>query len=346
VEQTVPEDWLPMDGDTFITREGFVFNTFGYEHPEGRVFAFIKYIPATYRSLFDIDYLDRTWTRRGQQLCRAERLYTARNYAEFLEAFRRHFPAYVYHCPFRGKEVISAPLCSIESVFIPKERLRKIAGLEHKDALQEMTTDFVNVIAEESGVATEDFGVHGSVALDMHSEKSDTDIVVYGSRNFRTVEAAIDKLVKAGKLSYLFGNRLDASRHFKGRYGDRIFMYTATRRPEEVTARYGAFKYTPLAYVRFNCVVIDDDEAMFRPAIYKITDYEPVDSTSRLSDETIPQTVVSMIGCYRNVARKSDRMRVAGMLERVEAVDGSHVFHQVVVGTGANEDEHVGRFDT
>ncbi len=341
MDETVPEDWLPMDGDTFITHEGFVFNTFGYEHPEGCVFAFLKYIPATYRSLFNIDYLGRTWTRRGQQLCRAEKLYTARNYAEFVEAFRRHFPAYVYHCPFRGKEVISAPLGSIRSVFVPRERFRKIAGLEHKDALQEMTTDFVSLIAEESGVAFGDFGVHGSVALNMHSEKSDIDIVVYGSRNFRTVETAIGRLVKAGKLSYLFGNRLDAARHFKGRYRDRIFMYNAIRKPDEVTAQYGAFKYTPLAHVRFNCVVIDDDEAMFRPAIYKITDHEPVGSASSLCDETIPQTVVSMIGCYRNVARKSDRVRVAGVLERVEAVDGSRVFHQVVVGTGASEDEHV-----
>jgi predicted nucleotidyltransferase len=39
-----------MDGDTFITREGFILNVFGYEHPENRVFAFLKYIPSVLRS--------------------------------------------------------------------------------------------------------------------------------------------------------------------------------------------------------------------------------------------------------------------------------------------------------
>jgi predicted nucleotidyltransferase len=41
------------------------------------------------------------------------------------------------------------------------------------------------------------------------------------------------------------------------------------------------------------------------------------------------------------VARKGDNIRVAGMLERVEAVKGHSTFHQVVVGTGTSEDEHI-----
>jgi len=335
------EGWLPMDGDTFTTSEGFIFNTFGYEHPEARVFAFLKYIPAEHRSLFKVNYLDRTWNRLGRRLYRAEKLYTARNYAEFLETFRQHFPAYVYYCPFRNKEVISAPLGSIENVFVPRECLRRIAHLERMDNLQEMTLGFVGLVAEESGVAFEDFGVHGSVALGMHSDKSDIDIVVYGSRNFRTVEVAIDSLVKAGRLSYIFGNRLDTARRFKGHYKGKIFMYNAIRNPEEANVKCGAYRYVPLAPVRFNCVVEDDSEAMFRPAVYKIVDYEPIDEVTGLNSEVVPQTVVSMIGCYRNVARNGDRIRVAGMLERVETVNDGRLSYQVVVGTGTSEDEHI-----
>jgi len=40
-----------MDGDTFVTKDGFIMNTFGYEHPDDRVFAFLKYIPAQYKQL-------------------------------------------------------------------------------------------------------------------------------------------------------------------------------------------------------------------------------------------------------------------------------------------------------
>ena len=111
--------------------------------------------------------------------------------------------------------------------------------------------------------------------------------------------------------------------------------------PEEVKTRYGDCKYFPIRSIAFHCKVTDDSEAMFRPALYKIADYRPDDQASELSKEKIPETVVSMIGCYRNVARRSDRIKVAGTLEQVENVDSGAVFYQVVVGTGVNEEEYI-----
>ena len=275
------------------------------------------------------------------KLLRAEKLYTAENYQVFLEAFRKNFPNYVYFCPFREKDVISALLSSIKKVFVPKERLRFLTELKRKDSLQKMTLDFINLLSGELGIAIEDFGVHGSVALGMHTPKSDIDIVVYGSRNFRRLEMRINKLVEAGTLSYVFNNRLDAARRFKGRFLNKIFMYNAIRKPEEVNSRYGEFKYSPLTPVKFHCTVKNDDEAMFRPAIYKIEDYKPIGSISTLPKDEFPELVVSMIGCYRNVAKNGDKIRVSGMLERAENVETGKVFHQVVVGTSISEEEHI-----
>jgi len=330
-----------MDGDTFVTREGFIFNVFGYEHPRDRVFAFLKYIPAEFRTLFNVSFLRRTWNYGETRLFRAESLYTAQNYNVFLETFKKNFPDYVYFCPFREKHVISAPLDSIKKVFVPCECLRNLSSLKIKDSLQRMTLDFISLVSRASGVAFEDFGVHGSVALGMHTDKSDIDIVVYGSQNFRKLEHAISELVENGKLSYRFNNRIDAARHFKGQYKDRIFMYNAIRKPEEVDVKYGLFKYSSLALVSFTCTVKDDCEAMFRPAIYKIENYKPANPASELPQNKIPQLVVSMIGCYRNVARKGDSMRVSGVLEQVENLETGKAHYHVVVGTGTSEDEHV-----
>jgi hypothetical protein len=330
-----------MDGDTFATRESFIFNVFGYEHPSDRVFAFLKYIPAKLRGLFHIEFLERTWKYGKLSLLRAEKLYTARNYHAFVQTFKKEYPSYVYCCPFRQKEVISVPLSTVKRVYVPRECLQLLITLKRKDTLQKMTLEFVGLLSNETGLPLSDFGVHGSVALNMHTEKSDIDIVVYGANNFRRLEAAVDRLVKERELSYLFNNRLDAARRFKGRYGGKVFMYNAIRKPEEVTSRYGDFTYTPIVPVKFHCMVENDGEAMFRPATYGIQDYGPADSSSRLPDDKIPKFVVSMIGCYRNVARKGDEIRVSGMLERVRKVKTGEAFYQVVVGTGASEEEHI-----
>lgn len=330
-----------MDGDTFLTEDGFIFNVFGYEHPKDRVFAFLKYIPSEFKTLFNIQFLGRTWKYGKTKLFRAEKLYTAHNYQSFLEAFRKNFPDYVYFCPYREKNVISVPLNRIKKVFVPSECLSSMMKLKRKDELQKLTLDFVTLLAAESGIALEDFGVHGSVALNMHTQKSDIDIVVYGAKNFRILEKTIEKLVQEGMLSYIFNNRLDAARRYKGRYLGKVFMYNAIRKKEEIKTEYGTYKFVPLTPVNFSSTVKDDCEAMFRPATYKIEDYTPINQGSKLPREIVPETVVSMIGCYRNVARKGDKIRVSGMLERVENVKTGEVFHQVVVGTSTSEDEHV-----
>ncbi|MBC7130070.1 nucleotidyltransferase domain-containing protein [Candidatus Bathyarchaeota archaeon] len=338
---TAKLNWNPRDGDTFVTKEGFILNVFGYEHPENRVFAFLKYIPAKYKELFNVKMLERTWLYGDTELFRAEKLYTAKNYQTFLEVFKKNFPDYVYFCPYRQKEIISVPLNRIAAVYVPGDVLQNLLRAEKRDKLQNMTLEFIELVSNASEVSLEDFGVHGSVALNMHSEKSDIDIVVYGSCNFRRVEAAITKLVDEGILTYVFNNRLDAARRFKGRFRDRIFMYNATRKPEEVNTKYGEYRYTTVFPVKFRCKVKDDGENMFRPAIYRIEDYSPADPRSALPSHMLPETVVSMIGCYRNVARKGDQMEVSGMLERVEKTDTGETHYQVVVGTAGSEEEYI-----
>lgn len=324
-----------------MTKAGFIFNVFGYEHPAGRVFAFLKYIPAKYKKLFNIAYLDNTWNYGRQKVFRAERLYTAQNYQSFLETFRHNFPNHVYFCPYRGKEVITAPLNSVKDIYVPRECLHRLAKLQTRDGLQNVALDLIKLLSSESKMDTEDFGIHGSIALNMHTPKSDIDLVVYGAQNFRKLEATINKLVEAGTLTYMSKNRIDAARQCKGKYEGKIFMYNAVRKPEEVNSKYGIAKYHPIAPVRFCCTVRDDSEAMFRPAIYGVENYVPAARGGTPSEDKVPNQVVSMIGCYRNVVRQGDRIRVSGMLERVENLETGQVSHQVVVGTGTSEEEHI-----
>jgi predicted nucleotidyltransferase len=285
--------------------------------------------------------LERTWKYGETQLFRAEKLYTAKNYKTFIEVFRKNFPGYVYYCYLRNKELITAPLNLIDRVFVPKDRLAALRQVKKPDSLQKLALELLNMLSEASGVGLDDFGIHGSIALDMHASESDIDFVVYGSENFRFVEETIARLVNAGKLRYIVSNRLDAARKFQGRYEGKIFMYNATRKPEEVKTRYGMFRFSSIDPVRFQCTVSDDTEAMFRPATYKITNYKPLDAESELPLDKIPDRVVSNIGCYRNVARQGSEIKVAGQLERVEEIKTGAVHYQVVVGTATSEEEYI-----
>lgn len=305
------------------------------------MFAFLKYIPSEFQELFHVDMLERTWTFGDKKLFRAEKLYTAANYRSFMETFRKNFPDYLYFCPYRNKELISVPIGKIDQVFVPKECLETIRKLSNLDRIQSLAMELITLLSKESGVNLSHFGMHGSIALNMHSEESDIDFVVYGSGNFRVVEETIDRLVNAGTMKYIFGNKLDRARKFKGKYKDKIWMFTAARLPQEVSDKYGAHRFTPILPVRFQCTVLDDTEAIFRPAIYRITDYSSLDEKSKLPSEQTPDCVISNIGCYRNIARSGDKIKVSGMLEKVESTKNGETTYQVVVGTATTEEEQI-----
>ncbi len=339
------EIWVPADGDTFVTQDGFIMNTFGYEHPDDRVFAFLKYIPAKYKDLFNVEMLQRTWKFGSNpltsQLFRAEKLYTAKNYQTFIEAFRKNFPNYLFYDQTRGKELITAPLDKIEQVFVPRDRLVWLQNLKNPDSLQKHALQLIDLVSKESGVPKTNLGIHGSIALEMHAPESDIDFVVYGTDNFRQVEQTLQILVNQGTLSYIAGNRIEAARKFVGKYQGKIWMYNATKNPEEIKDKYGDYTYTPLAPIRFMATVCDDTETMYRPATYKISNYQPLDAQSELNLEQIPKQVTSNIGCYRNVARAGQQIKVAGTLEKAQSTLNGTVFYQVVVGTATSEEEYI-----
>ena len=285
--------------------------------------------------------LKRIWSYKTNKLFRAEKLYTSKNYKTFIEVFRGNFPDYIYYCPLRKKELITTPLNLIEEVFVPKDCLENLRKIDDLDSLQTKALNLLDLISEASNVGLQDFGMHGSIALNMHSPESDIDFVVYGSENFRRVENAISELVNEGKLVYLFSNRLDKARKFQGRYMNKIFMYNAARKPEEIETEYGSTRFTPIAPVKFQCTVVDDTESIFRPATYKIKNYKSLEPTSELQIDKIPDRVVSNIGCYRNIARNGSEIKVAGNLERVEIIKTGKIYHQVVVGTATSEEEYI-----
>jgi predicted nucleotidyltransferase len=80
---------------------------------------------------------------------------------------------------------------------------------------------------------------------------------------------------------------------------------------------------------------------MYRPAIYKISNYIPEDAQSELDLEQIPIQVASNIGCYRNVARAGQLIKVAGTLEKAQSTRDESSFYQVVVGTATSEEEYI-----
>lgn len=329
------DSWQPRDGDILVTREGLVFYVFGYEHPPGMAFSFLKYLPEALARKLKLEYLPTRWRFRSRTLLRPRELFSPSSWKAVLDFLRSELPHYVFYCPFLGKEMVCVPKEALEAVFVPSECLRALKATREPDELQRKALDLVELLSSASGVPEEDFGLHGSLAMGMHGPWSDIDLVVYGSREFRAVEAAVRRLAAEGELELEARDPLEARRGLRGVFRGTRFVYTAVRKPEEIEASYGRYIYVPLGQVELVCRVVGDEEAMFRPAIYRVSDCRPVGEWPRgFPEPSRVGTVACMIGLYRNAARAGDRLRVRGTLERViDLVTGAERY-QVVVGSG------------
>ena len=317
------------DGDAIVSKHNLIFYAFGYEHPHDNIIAFLKYVPNEYKEFFRISWLEYRWEFQGIPLARPSELYSPRTYPAVIEGLKRISSDYLYEDKVIGKPVVVVPKNLIKKVFFPYKRLQHLLSKRNLDPLETKATNLIKLLSDESGVSITDFGIHGSISLGMHTEKSDIDISVYGAKSFRRVKRSVAKLDEDGLVVLSKSNSIERIRCNRGRYEEKNFVFNATRKSEEITEQYGAESYRAIKPLKFSCEVVNADEAMFRPAKYHIKNYIPFNRT--YETEKKPKTVVSMIGEFRDIAKAGDRIKVQGMLERVE---GKVTTHRVVIGSG------------
>jgi predicted nucleotidyltransferase len=332
-------EWIPRDGDALLSTDGFIFYALGYLHPPDRVISYLKYVPRNLADEFDLKWLPYEWELEGVRLVRPAQLYSPENYEHIIETFNLNHPDYVLHDPDLMRKILAIPRNSIKSVFEPRASLAFLLENEKKRLLDDLEKDAIKVIktiSKLTGVGMSSFGIHGSISLGMQNAESDVDIAVYGAGNFSKVRTHLNQVSKTEKeFTLLEETMFDTIRRNRFIWHERRVVLNAIRRYEEIKEHFGDYRYQSTGrHVSSKCVVTDDWESVFRPAVYAVLQLKPLSEGSDLEEELKPNQVVSMIGEFRNVASKGEQVKVSGSLERVVESRSRRVDHyRIVVGS-------------
>ncbi len=332
-------EWIPRDGDAILSVDGFVFYTLGYLHPSDRVVSYLKYVPKSHSAEFELEWLPYEWELGDVKMIRPAKLYSPENYKHIMDTFSRDHPDFLIYDPDLRRRIIAIPRNHIKSVFEPRISLALLVENEKKRLLDELETDAIKVvksISKMSTVGMSSLGIHGSISLGMHNALSDIDIAVYGAINFSTVLARLNQISKMGDdFTLLEETMFDTLRRNRFRWHGRRVVVNAIRRYEEIKEHFGDFTYQATGrHISSKCMVTDDWESVFRPAVYAVSQRKVLTEDSLLEGELKPNEVVSMIGEFRGVASKGEEVKVSGSLERVIATKTRRVHHyRIVVGS-------------
>ncbi len=333
-------EWIPRDGDAVLSSDGFIFYTVGYLHPPDRVISYLKYIPKKLADEFNLRWLPYEWNLGDITLVRPVKLYSPEHYKRIIEIFKDNHPGYVVYDPSLRKELLTTPKTRIRSVFEPRVSLENLVQKEKRRQLDELETTALKIIrylSNATKIQLKSFGIHGSISLGMHNPQSDIDIAVYGADNFSNVLRKMHDLCdRGGNFHLLEESVFDVIRMNRFIWNDKRVVVNAIRCFEEITEHYGEFTYhATRRNLSFKCDVVEDLESVFRPAIYGVSGYTPLDEASDVEENMVPSQVVSMIGEYRSIVSKGKEAKVSGSLERVVKSKTDNVHHyRVIVGSG------------
>jgi len=324
----------PKDRDFLETPEGLLFCVVGYLHPPGRYVAYLKYTPAGTGK----------WARGDVAYRRELPYYHVRHVRRTLEWLETAHPRYLWTDPATGLRFSHVPEEAVARHYVPERRLAEIVA-SPADSLEGETRDLAMLLARAVDVPMEALGVSGSILLGLHNPAfSDIDLLVYGADRARRLRAVIDGLA-GERLVRLPGDRrarwraetaarfgldpeavadLDARRWHYRLFRGRYVSLHPTRAEHEIREAYGQRQYTPLGRAVVEARVTDASEAMFLPAVYRVTDVRWREGGPGPLDE-----IVSYEGVFGSAAEAGERVLATGHLE-AERAGG----RRLVVGSG------------
>ena len=303
------------EGDFIESVEGFIFDVKGIIQPPDKVVAYVRYVPC---GLGD----------RAKDGKKYVKIYDLSDRYSFL---RKTSPTYIIYDPVFGDEMIEVPRKRIRRHYEPKRMARKLLR-EAETPLEKKTAEMISRISDETSVSVESFGVSGSLLVGLPGERSDMDIVVYGSATCNRVRNKLKDLLsrnddfkpygedkirelfeqRHGKSGISYGDyaRCELRKDFQGLFKGTDFFVRYVKEVSETFEEYGSTIYSRLGYGRLTAVVSGDREAIFTPCTYPLKGVELEDL--KMSP---PREIVSFRGQFCEQARDSEHVIAQGKLE-------------------------------
>ena len=324
------EHW--MEGDFIENLDGVIFNVKGYLHPKNFVIAYVRYVPNS-----------RGDRKRGSKKYR--KLHSMEEKIRFL---RKEYPRYLVKDPVFDEEVCRVPIEEISVYYDPREKAKEIINLTELDPMKSKAKRFINLVSSLSNVPASCFGISGSILVELHTETSDLDPLVYGSENCYRVYETLSELYRSSKeirplnrreimslyLSKLKDTAFDLGaflESMKGRVMEGVFEGTFysirfLKYREEIKEEYGRTLFKNLGEIEIEARVEDAREAIFTPCRYLLRDVRVLRGNS--PDDI--QEICSFRSRFCDIASEGELIRARGKLERVIAPDEEYL--RILVG--------------
>lgn len=334
----------PIEGFFIKSVDDMIFDVKGLSHPRDRIISFVRYVPA--------------------KLCENTQKSVTKGYCKLYDLLERYaflhqnFPQYIYEDPMGRGLLQAVAKKDIIEIYNPVQKLQQITRTEREelDSLEKLAQELTNKIMEHCDIDSKYLGITGSIMIDLHSEKSDVDLVVYGKRDSTKVYQGMSRIFEnyenisrytEKELKTLWKDRgqeeqidfesfleSEKKKQLQGTISNIDFYIRLVLLPAENYEPYDQTKITSLGEFEIEATVESDDYSIFTPCIYHLKDV--IIKNEKIEEPTPPDRIFSVRGRYCDIAKTGERISAKGKLERVKIANQKE-YLQLTLGSSKNE---------
>ncbi len=321
------------EGDFLELRDKVVFEIKGLVHPPGLNISFPRYI------------LDEDGDRIRDGV-RYKKIYPLKERYEYISATH---PQFLIFDPVFNDYLCEVPDEDVAKHYEPTSKLAGLRTAKELSPIEDQALDLISLLKSKTNTSWENFGVSGSVLVDLDTPQSDIDVMVYGTEASRAVISALRVLRAAGEsgvtpyskkdLVGLYKRRVqdtmmpfevflfhESRKSFQGRFRGREFFVRFLKEWGEVGEAYGDILYEPRGYAKIRAIVVDADDAIFTPCKYGVRQTEIVAGDKNLNIVAVS----SFRGRFCEHAEVGEQIEAQGKVEEVTAK--SRRYQRILVG--------------
>jgi predicted nucleotidyltransferase len=334
----------PIEGFFVKSVDNLLFDVKGLSHPQDKIISFVRYVP--------IKYLKANQKSNSSEYFK---IYDLKTRYDFL---RQNFPKYLYE-DHMGRGLLQAVAkVDLLEIYNPIQRMQQITGTEEEnlDSLEKLVREFSNKLLKNCNINSRNLGVTGSILVNLHSRKSDIDLVVYGRKDglevFQGMSSIFEKYdnisrYSESELKKLWKNRgqqeqidfesfleIEKNKQLQGTINNVDFYIRLVLLPDEYHEPYDKTKITSLGECEIEATVENDEYSIFTPSIYHLINIQL--KNDNIKEATIPDRIFSVRGRYCDLAKTGERISANGKLERVK-IENQQEYYQLTLGTSKRE---------
>jgi predicted nucleotidyltransferase len=320
------------EGDFILTRDKLFFDVKGYLHPPDRIISFIRYYPS----------------KRGERVIYSERyakVYDLKKRFKFLE---KKYPIYIYYDSVFHSKMQAVPVGMVEKLYNPKEKVKELMK-KSKSEIEDEALNLIQALAKESNQEISNFGITGSILINLFTNNSDLDVIVYGFKTAVKVYEALRKLIQEGKefkpcdkkelykiylargmneaLSFKDFYKNEENKILQGKFHEKQYFIRCIKDWSEVKESYGSKIYYKIGLTKIKAKVVNNEESILTPCKYEVSNVKVLSGKKALIKE-----IASFRGRFCEAAFVGDEVIARGTLEKVIDVKNHNEFHRLILG--------------